>query len=234
MSFILRFICCASTKNIDKDEDKIEEKDDGMVSPRFGMPTNDASPNQKNPSANKDDSSHSGASACSTKSGQTFQKAMTHQQQGATTKKNSWDGATKFAADVKEGELNMKLEKQESNNNGTEAVQDANNVSLMSIQLEGGSPEDGVKREGSRSNNKDNALDFHKVRSENSIPPEKKTAIIKGGMTMQKLDRRNENKSRGLSEENIFQPRNLSKKGTKREVMNSTPIMKKAETLKQL
>ena len=80
------------------------------------------------------------------------------------------------------------------------------------------------------SSNADHTLDLSKGKTEEEGKDRSK--LLKSGVVLKKLGRRNEATSPGLSDKNLFELSHGAKQHSKREVLNSTPIMR-SSTLKK-
>lgn len=224
MSFIVRFICCGATKTV-KEEDEKPEDNTGYNSPRFGhQNSNDISPPSKSQDQTKNVSNFT-----------TFNNVVPQSENGETQQEQQPRRKTsesRIAALAREKNLTLNTARGESKAKAnSELIHQVHNISVMSIAAAGEENNEGGNETGTfhHKSEEDPSIVLNKMKSDPSInnSTEKPKAVLKGGMAMRKLDRNRESVSPGLSTENIFQDKKLSKKQTgKREVLNSTPIMK--------
>lgn len=224
MSCFIRFICCGGTKNVKQDEIKFEEGNE-IVSPRFGgSQIEDNTPKQPGLGA-KDEINYlfTGNSHYSTKSDNIRPQSLF---QGDTKKNYRETDPRSFNSLPKENDLVVNPDKDEKTKRGSDNPVDLHNISLMSMQVEEG--QKGNTASFNFRSEDELTLSLKQIRSDGSpsVAQRRPTAMLKGGVIMQKVDRSRDSLSKGLSTENIFKTNSQPKKEAKREVLNSTPLMK--------
>ena len=236
---ILRFLCCANTKNVDEGEELPERKPskgnsrDEVVSPRFGGISNNVQPqtSKQQNQVSKEENNYTAVSFVSTKSDQIRKDAKPHSDILEDSKKMSYSANSRNAVPSRDKNSTSVSNRQATPKRSTEAAQDANNFSLMSIQIEDNYTEN--EKKFTYKSEDLWSLGSNQTRPDEVTPKSKNMAVLKGGVVMKKLDRSHENKSHGLSTENIFEsrPRPQTKSG-KREDLNSTPVMRSGTSSK--
>lgn len=224
MSFVLRFICCASAKAV-KEEEKDEERHSDQQSersPRFGQPSKDNV--IEIPNKSPDDTTSFTAITDNTR------KNQSNSDRDAQ-RANSFTPELRPSLFTKDKSSTWQSHTEDKYKMNSDPPQEVNNISVMSIQPEE-NPE-GTSRNTGTFNHKSEerkSIGLAKFKSETSVPMTQPTSanVLKGGVVMKKVDRSRENQSTGLSEENIFQARAGKRRASKREDLNSTPILKSA------